>query len=137
MIAKKLYYVGVKKKKFLVRTERLLKVSKAINITTTPSNLVTSHRKKNFYKSLKNMHTVSVFCSLPGVKNTHAEIRMYGRRQYTAKQTSKSKNFIRISVFFTHIRKYGRSIKAALHWEQGGKGGLPPLKITMSSIFYV
>ena len=36
--------------------------------------------------------------------NTHVEIRMFGKRQYTVKQTSKSKNFIRICVFFyTHI----------------------------------
>ena len=57
-------------------------------------------------------------------KKTHADIRM---RMYACsvkgimKQTNKSKNFIRICVFLSHIRiflahlrKYGRSLKAAL-----------------------
>ena len=48
---------------------------------------------------------------------THAEIRTFGKRHYV-KQTSKSKNFRCISVlfiryFFTHMRKYRRSVKAA------------------------
>ena len=58
-------------------------------------------------------------------KKTHAEIRM---RTYACsvkdniKQINKSKNFIRICVFFirisvfffAHMRKYGLSVKAAL-----------------------
>ena len=38
---------------------------------------------------------------LPSVKNTHAEISMFGKGNI--KQSSKSKNFIRICLFFTGI----------------------------------
>ena len=89
-----------------MRTNPALKVSKASNITKTLSNLLTSQSKNFFYKCLKNTHTVSVFYSLPGVKNAHADIRMLKHEcsvNGNIKQTSKSKNFIRIThIFYTH-----------------------------------
>ena len=89
-----------------MRTNPALKVSKASNITKTQSNLLTSQSKSFFYKCLKNTHTVSVFYSLPGVKNAHADIRMLKHEcsvNGNIKQTTKSKNFIRIThIFYTH-----------------------------------
>ena len=53
-----------------------LKGLKSSNITTTPSNLVTSHRKQLLYKCLKNTQILRVFYISPGVKNTRVEMRV-------------------------------------------------------------
>ena len=107
-----------------MRTESTLNVSESSKITNTLGNVVTSTPKKFPYKGLKNTQTVSMFCSLLSLKSTHADISMLKHAcsvNGDIKQPSKSKNFIRvcvffirISIFFTHMRKYGRSVKAAL-----------------------
>ena len=62
--------------------------------------------KKILFKSLKNTHAASVFYSLPSLKNTHVDIRMLKYACWAkgnVKQISKSKNFLRIYVFFIRL----------------------------------
>ena len=111
-----------------MRTEARLKVSKACNITTTLSNLVTSLYKKVCYNCLKNTRTIRVFHTLPSVKNTRAERRVL---KYTCsvngklKQAGSRRNIkrlynitIRKRVFFTLMRKYACLLKSAkmMYW---------------------
>ena len=74
-----------------MRTEPTLKVSKASTITTTLSDLVTSHRKKiSLQMPEKYARRVRILFFAKRKKNacvyTHAEIRMFGKRQYKTNQ---------------------------------------------------
>ena len=77
MIEKKISYVCAKiKVLILVRTELKFKVSKRSIITTTLSNLVTSHLKKiSLYKPEKYAYRVRILFFAKR-KKTHADIRM-------------------------------------------------------------
>ena len=74
--------------------------------------------QKFLYTCLKNTYIVSVFYSLSSVKNTHAEIRMFSKRQHKSawvKILYVYAYFLYVYVYFhLLIRKCGCSVKAAL-----------------------
>ena len=87
MIAKKVYYVCAKSYNFDVGGNRIqiksFKGRKHNHYTKQPCDVTP---QKIFHKCLKNMHTACVFYSLTSVKNTRAEMRMIGKKQYKTKK---------------------------------------------------